>query len=54
VVLAYDQSPARVGIRRAIEPHGLHVVGEAAGASEALRMGLALRPEVCVRWSCPT
>ena len=48
VVLAYDQSPARVGIRRAIEPHGLRVVGEAASASEALRMALALRPEVCL------
>ncbi|HEY4793386.1 MAG TPA: response regulator transcription factor, partial [Mycobacterium sp.] len=48
VVLAHDQSPARAGIRRAIEPHGLRVVGESASASEALRMALALRPEVCV------
>jgi DNA-binding NarL/FixJ family response regulator len=48
VVLAYDQAPTRAGIRRAIEPHGLHVVGESANASEALRMALALRPEVCL------
>jgi len=48
VLLACDQSPARAGIRRAIEPHGLRVVGESASASEALRMALALRPDVCV------
>jgi len=48
VLLAYDQSPARAGIRRAIEPHGLRVVGESTAASEALRMALALRPDVCV------
>ena len=48
MLLAYDQSPARVGIRRAIEPHGLHVVGESASGSEALRMALALRPDICV------
>ncbi len=48
VMLAYDQFPARVGIRRAIEPHGLRVVGESASASEALRMALALRPDICV------
>lgn len=48
MLLAYDQAPVRVGIRRAIEPHGLQVVGESASASEALRMALALRPEVCV------
>ncbi len=48
VMLAYDQAPARVGIRRAIEPHGLRVVGESASASEALLMAFALRPDVCV------
>lgn len=48
VLLAYDQAPTRVGIRRAIEPHGLRVVAEAASVSEALRMALALRPEVCL------
>ncbi len=47
-MLAYDQAPARAGIRRAIEPHGLRVAGEAASASEALRMAFALRPDICV------
>jgi DNA-binding NarL/FixJ family response regulator len=48
VLVADSQVPARTGIRRAIEPHGLIVVAEASNADEALRMSLAQRPDVCV------
>lgn len=48
VLLADGQVPVRAGIKRAIEPHGLRVVGEAANAAEAVRMALAQRPDVCV------
>jgi DNA-binding NarL/FixJ family response regulator len=48
VLLADDHVPARAGVRRAIEPHGLHVVAESSSASEALRLALELRPQVCV------
>ena len=48
VLLAIDHVPTRVGIKRTIEPHGLHVVAEASSASEAVRMANALRPDVCV------
>ena len=48
VLLADDQMAARVGIKRAIEPHGLPVVAEASNAPEALRMATAVRPRVCV------
>jgi two-component system nitrate/nitrite response regulator NarL len=48
VLIADDQVPARAGIRRAIEPHGLRVVAEAANAEEALQMSLAQRPDVCI------
>jgi DNA-binding NarL/FixJ family response regulator len=47
-LLADDQIPVRVGIRRAIEPYGLRVVAEAASAAEAVRMALSARPDVCV------
>lgn len=48
VVLADDQMPARAGIKRAIEPHGMRVVAEAANAEEAVRAALAHQPDVCV------
>jgi DNA-binding NarL/FixJ family response regulator len=48
VLIANDQVPARAGIKRAIEPHGLRVVAEAANAEEALQMSLVLRPDVCI------
>jgi DNA-binding NarL/FixJ family response regulator len=48
VLLADDQAPARAGIRRAIEPHGLRVVAEASNAEDAVRMALAKGPDVCV------
>ncbi|MBV8998396.1 MAG: response regulator transcription factor [Solirubrobacterales bacterium] len=47
-MIADDQIPVRAGIRRAIEPHGLHVVAEAANAEEALQMSLSQRPDVCI------
>src|ERR1700745_526851 len=48
VLLADDQAGARAGIKRAIERRGLQVVGEAFNADDAVRMALALRPDVCV------
>ncbi|MBV9005031.1 MAG: response regulator transcription factor [Solirubrobacterales bacterium] len=48
VLLADDHIPARAGIKRAIEPHGLRVVAEASNAADALRMAAAQRPHVCV------
>jgi DNA-binding NarL/FixJ family response regulator len=48
VVLADDQMPIRAGIKRAIEPHGMRVVAEAANAEEAVRVALAHRPDVCI------
>jgi DNA-binding NarL/FixJ family response regulator len=48
VLLADDQTPARAGIKRAIEPHGLQVVAEAANAEDALRLAEECRPDVCV------
>jgi DNA-binding NarL/FixJ family response regulator len=48
VLLADDQPPARAGIKRAIEPHGLRVVAEASNAEDAVRLALAWEPDVCV------
>ncbi|MBV9195368.1 MAG: response regulator transcription factor [Solirubrobacterales bacterium] len=48
VLLADDHVPARVGIRQAIEPHGLRVVAEAASAAEAVHRALESRPQVAV------
>jgi two-component system nitrate/nitrite response regulator NarL len=48
VVLADDHLPTRVGIKSAIEPHGLRVVAEAGSAADALSAALAQRPDVCV------
>jgi len=48
VLLADDQVAARMGIRRAIEPHGLRVVAEASNSAEALQLAHERRPDVCV------
>jgi DNA-binding NarL/FixJ family response regulator len=48
VLLADAQVATRVGIRRALESHGLTIVAEAANAAEALEAALAHRPDVCV------
>jgi DNA-binding NarL/FixJ family response regulator len=48
VVLADDQVPVRAGIKRAIDPHGMRVVAEAANADEAVWAALAHQPDVCV------
>jgi DNA-binding NarL/FixJ family response regulator len=48
VLLADDHVASRVGIRRAIEACGLRVIAEASDASEAVRMAVAWRPDVCV------
>jgi DNA-binding NarL/FixJ family response regulator len=48
VLVADDTTAARAGIKRAIEPHGLQVVGEASNADDAVRLALALEPDVCV------
>jgi DNA-binding NarL/FixJ family response regulator len=47
-LLADDHVPARAGIKRAIEPHGLHVVAEASSTDEAVRMAVAKQPDICV------
>jgi DNA-binding NarL/FixJ family response regulator len=48
VVVADDKTAARAGIKRAIEPHGLQVVAEASHATDAVRLSLALEPDVCI------
>ena len=48
VLLADDQAPARAGIKRAIEPYGLHVFAEASTADDAVRVALSDAPDVCV------
>src|SRR5437588_4880955 len=48
VVLADDQVPVRAGIKRAIQPHGMRVVAEAANAEEAVRVARLHDPDVCV------
>jgi DNA-binding NarL/FixJ family response regulator len=48
VVVADDQTGVRAGIKRAIEPHGLHVVAEASHATDALRLSAEHRPDVCI------
>ena len=48
VLLADGHAPARMGIKRAIEPHGLRVVAEASNADDAVRMAVAQEPDVCV------
>ena len=48
ILLADDHAAARVGMRRAIEPHGIRVVAEAANAADALALAHQVRPHVCV------
>ncbi len=48
VLVADDSTAARAGIKRAIEPHGLHVVAEAMNADDAVRMAVAHEPDVCI------
>lgn len=48
VVLADDQVGTRIGIRAALEPDGLQVVGEAETAGETLAATLRLAPDVCL------
>jgi DNA-binding NarL/FixJ family response regulator len=48
LVLGDDQVVTRLGIKRAVEPHGVRVVGEAASAAEALAMCVREHPDVCL------
>jgi DNA-binding NarL/FixJ family response regulator len=48
VLLAVDHVATRAGIKRTIEPYALHVVAESSNASEALRMAIAVHPDMCV------
>ncbi len=48
VMVADDQVAVREGIKRAIEPHGLHVVAEASHADDAVRLSVAHQPDVCI------
>jgi DNA-binding NarL/FixJ family response regulator len=48
IILADDHAAARVGMRRAIEPHGIRVVAEASSAAEALALAHQYHPHVCV------
>jgi DNA-binding NarL/FixJ family response regulator len=48
ILLADDQVPARAGMKRAIEPHGLRVVAEASNAEDAVRLAQARQPDLCV------
>jgi DNA-binding NarL/FixJ family response regulator len=48
VVLADEHVGTRIGIRAALEPHGLRVVAEAETTGEALAATLRLAPDVCL------
>ncbi len=48
LVLGDDHVATRVGVKRAVEPHGWRVVGEAETAAEALSLCLEHRPDACV------
>ena len=48
VVLADHHAATRVGIRRALEPHGLRVVAEVDNAADAVRAAHEHHPDVCV------
>jgi DNA-binding NarL/FixJ family response regulator len=48
LVLADDQVATRLGVKRAVEPHGLRVVGEASSAAEAVALCVQQRPDICL------
>lgn len=48
LVLGDDQVATRLGVKRAVEPHGLRVVGEASSGSEAIELCMSRRPDVCL------
>lgn len=48
LVIGDDQIATRIGIKSAVEPHGVRVVGEAATAAEAVAVCLETRPDVCL------
>jgi DNA-binding NarL/FixJ family response regulator len=48
LVLGDDQVATRLGVKRAVEPSGFRVVGEATSAAEALALCLEQRPDGCV------
>ncbi len=48
VVLADDHVATRVGVRRALESHGMRVVAEAAETHHAVAAALRYRPSVCL------
>jgi two-component system nitrate/nitrite response regulator NarL len=48
LVIADDQAATRMGIRRAVEPHGLRVMAEVTSAAEALAAAVKHQPDVCL------
>jgi DNA-binding NarL/FixJ family response regulator len=48
IVVGDEQMATRVGIRHAVEPHGIVVVGEAVNAAQAVAICREQCPDVCV------
>jgi DNA-binding NarL/FixJ family response regulator len=48
LVIADDQVATRMGIRRAVEPHGLRVVAEVGSVAEAVSAAIKHQPDVCL------
>jgi DNA-binding NarL/FixJ family response regulator len=48
ILLADERTPARAGLRRALEHHGFEVVAEAANVPEALSLAIEHEPQVCL------